>query len=62
LEGMKILDSSKVIGVTTKLLDVPNKVREVYLNFRGNTLMKYYEKLGYKRKEIENLRHEGVIC
>jgi hypothetical protein len=43
LEGMKILDLSKVIGVTAKLLDVPNKVREVYLNFRGNTLIKYYE-------------------
>jgi crotonobetainyl-CoA:carnitine CoA-transferase CaiB-like acyl-CoA transferase len=61
LEGVKILDLSTVIDIIAKFSDIPGKVRSLspLTVERANTIL---QKLGYKRKEIENLRQEGVIC
>jgi len=61
LEGVKILALSKVIGITAKLSDVPGKVKSLSTlpEEQNNEIL---QKLGYERKEIENLRQEDVIC
>jgi len=61
LGGVKILDLSTMIDITIKLSGIPGKVRSLSLLIveRTNAIL---QKLGYKRKEIENLRQEGVIC
>ena len=61
LEGVRILDLSKVIGITAKLSDVPGKVRSLS-PLHGEHTNEILQKLGYERKEIENLRQEDVIC
>jgi len=61
LEGVTILDLSKVIGITAKLSDVPDKVK-IVSSPPGEHTNEILQQPGYKRKEIENLRHEGVIC
>jgi len=61
LEGVRILDLSKVIGITAKLSDVPGKVRTLS-PLPGEQNNEILQKLGYKQKEIENLRQEDVIC
>jgi len=42
LEGVTILDLSKVIGITAKLSDVPGKVRSLS-PLPGDKIMKYYK-------------------
>jgi crotonobetainyl-CoA:carnitine CoA-transferase CaiB-like acyl-CoA transferase len=61
LEGVKILELSTVIDITAKFSDIPGKVRSLspLAMERTKTIL---QKLDYKRKEIENLRQEGVIC
>jgi len=61
LEGVRNLDLSKVIGITAKLSDVPGKVRSLS-PLLGEHTNEILQKLGYERKEIENLRQEDVIC
>jgi crotonobetainyl-CoA:carnitine CoA-transferase CaiB-like acyl-CoA transferase len=60
LEGVEILDLSTVIDITDKVPSILGKVRSLSLLIveRTNAIL---QKLGYRRKEIENLRQEGVI-
>ena len=60
LEGVRNLDLSKVIGITAKLSDVPGKVRSLS-PLLGEHTNEILQKLGYERKEIENLRQEDVV-
>jgi hypothetical protein len=55
LEGVKILDLSMVIDITAKLPSILGKVRSLspLTVERTNAIL---QKLGYRRKEIENLR------
>lgn len=61
LEGVTILDLSKVIGITAKLSDVPGKMRSLP-QLPGEHTNEILQKTGYKWKKIENLRQESVIC
>jgi hypothetical protein len=51
LEGVKILDLPTVIDITAKFPSIPGKVRSL-----SPLINEILQKLGYKRKEIENLR------
>jgi crotonobetainyl-CoA:carnitine CoA-transferase CaiB-like acyl-CoA transferase len=55
LEGVEILDLSTVIDITAKLPGISGKVRSLspLIVERTNAIL---QKLGYRRKEIENLR------
>jgi crotonobetainyl-CoA:carnitine CoA-transferase CaiB-like acyl-CoA transferase len=61
LKDVKVLALSTVIDITDKFSDIPDKVRSLSTLTvgRANTIL---QKLGYRRKEIENLRQEGIIC
>jgi crotonobetainyl-CoA:carnitine CoA-transferase CaiB-like acyl-CoA transferase len=61
LEGVKVLDLPTVIDITAKFSDIPAKVRSLSpLTVECTNAI--LQKLGYKRKEIENLPQRGVIC
>jgi len=60
LEGVRILDLSKVIGVTVKFSEVLGKVKSLS-TLPGEHTNEMLQKLGYEQKGIENLRQEGVI-
>jgi crotonobetainyl-CoA:carnitine CoA-transferase CaiB-like acyl-CoA transferase len=61
LKDVKVLALSTVIDITAKFSDIPDKVRScsTLTAERANTIL---QKLDYRRKEIENLRQEGIIC
>ena len=55
------MDLPRVIGVIVQLSDVSVKVKSLS-SPPGKHPNEILQKLGYKLKEIGNLRHEGIIC
>jgi crotonobetainyl-CoA:carnitine CoA-transferase CaiB-like acyl-CoA transferase len=55
------LGKIKQVGIAPKLSSTPGKVRSLS-PLPGEHTDEILQELGYKRKEIENLRHEGVVC
>jgi crotonobetainyl-CoA:carnitine CoA-transferase CaiB-like acyl-CoA transferase len=55
------LGKIKQVGIAPKFSSTPGKVRSVS-PLPGEHTNEILQELGYKRKEIENLRREGVVC
>jgi crotonobetainyl-CoA:carnitine CoA-transferase CaiB-like acyl-CoA transferase len=55
------LGKVKQVGICPKLSGTPGKVRSLP-PLAGEHTDEILQGLGYKRQEIENLRHEGVVC
>jgi crotonobetainyl-CoA:carnitine CoA-transferase CaiB-like acyl-CoA transferase len=55
------LGKIKQVGIAPKLSSTPGKVRSLS-PFSGEHTDEILQELGYKRKEIENLRQQGVVC
>jgi alpha-methylacyl-CoA racemase len=55
------LGKIKQVGVAPKLSSTPGKVRSLP-PLPGEHTDEILQGLGYEREEIENLRHEGVVC
>jgi crotonobetainyl-CoA:carnitine CoA-transferase CaiB-like acyl-CoA transferase len=55
------LGKIKQVGIASKLSSTPGKVRSLS-PLPGEHTDEILQELGYKRKEIENLRQEGAVC
>ena len=55
------LGKIKQVGIAPKLSNTPGRVRSLP-PLAGEHTDEILQGLGYKRQEIENLRHEGVVC
>jgi crotonobetainyl-CoA:carnitine CoA-transferase CaiB-like acyl-CoA transferase len=55
------LGKIKQVGIAPKLSSTPGKVRSLS-PLPGEHTDEILKELGYKRDEIERLRHEGVVC
>jgi crotonobetainyl-CoA:carnitine CoA-transferase CaiB-like acyl-CoA transferase len=55
------LGKIKQVGIAPRLSSTPGKVRSLS-PLPGEHTDEILQELGYKRKEIENLRQEGVVC
>jgi crotonobetainyl-CoA:carnitine CoA-transferase CaiB-like acyl-CoA transferase len=56
-----VLGKIKQVGVAPKLSSTPGRVRSLP-PLAGEHTDEILQGLGYERQEIENLRHEGVVC